>query len=101
MEATEALAAKFGVLLPHLDEWQRRLLAGARARALGGGIEAVTRASGMRRATAVPCLLLLGSSRLRWLRRTTGPLVSWPLDPLRLIDDPQQWPESVTEGSRS
>jgi hypothetical protein len=37
---------------PHLDERQRRLLAGAQARALGrGGIAMVTRASGLSRAT--------------------------------------------------
>jgi len=33
----EALAAMFSVLSPHLDERQRRLLAGVRARALGRG----------------------------------------------------------------
>jgi len=53
MEVTEeALRAMFAVLSPHLDERQRRLLAGAQARALGrGGIAAVTRASGLSRAT--------------------------------------------------
>src|SRR6266700_2635897 len=53
MEVTEeALAGMFAVLSPHLDERQRRLLAGAQARALGrGGIAAVTRASGLSRAT--------------------------------------------------
>jgi hypothetical protein len=50
--AEEALAAMFAVLSPHLDERQRRLLAGAQARVLGrGGIAAVTRASGLSRAT--------------------------------------------------
>jgi hypothetical protein len=48
----EALAAMFAVLSPHLDERQRRLLAGAQARALGrGGIAMVSRASGMARST--------------------------------------------------
>src|SRR6266498_1970276 len=48
----EALAAVFAVLSPHLDERQRRLLAGAQARALGrGGIAMVARASGMARST--------------------------------------------------
>jgi hypothetical protein len=48
----EALAAMFAVLSPHLDERQRRLLAGAQARALGrGGIAMVVRASGMARST--------------------------------------------------
>jgi hypothetical protein len=46
------LAAKFAALVPHLDERQRRLLAGAEARALGhGGIRVVARAAGMREAT--------------------------------------------------
>jgi len=46
------LAAKFGVILPHLDERQRRLLLGAEARALGhGGIRLVARAAGVREAT--------------------------------------------------
>jgi hypothetical protein len=53
MEVTEeALTRLFAVLSPHLDERQRRLLAGAQARALGrGGIAMVTRASGLSRAT--------------------------------------------------
>src|SRR5579872_5642807 len=46
------LAAKFGVILPHLDERQRRLLLGAEARALGyGGIRVVARAAGAREGT--------------------------------------------------
>src|SRR5215467_12179738 len=48
----ELLAAKFEVILPHLDERQRRLLLGAEARALGhGGIRLVARAAGVREAT--------------------------------------------------
>ncbi len=46
------LAAKFGVIFPHLDERQRRLLMGAEARALGhGGIRLVARAADVREAT--------------------------------------------------
>jgi len=46
------LAAVFEQVGPHLDERQRRLLAGAHARALGhGGIAAVSRACGMRQQT--------------------------------------------------
>lgn len=42
------LAAKFEVVLPHLDERQRRLLLGAEARVLGhGGIRLVARAAGV------------------------------------------------------
>jgi hypothetical protein len=48
----EMLAAKFGVIFPHLDERQRRLLMGAEARALGhGGVRLVARAAGVREAT--------------------------------------------------
>ena len=48
----EMLAAKFGLVLPHLDERQRRLLLGAEARALGhGGIRLVARAAGAGEAT--------------------------------------------------
>jgi DDE family transposase len=48
----EMLAAKFGSVLPHLDERQRRLVLGAEARALGhGGIRMVARAAGVRAAT--------------------------------------------------
>src|SRR5574337_110317 len=47
VQSEEALAAKFAVLLPHLDERQRRLLMGAEARSLGhGGIKTVARAAG-------------------------------------------------------
>ncbi len=53
MDVDEAgLAAFFEVLGPHLDERQRRLLAGAQARRLGrGGVRVVARAAGMREAT--------------------------------------------------
>ena len=48
----DGLAAKFEVIFPHLDERQRRLVAGAEARALGhGGIRLVARAAGMREGT--------------------------------------------------
>jgi hypothetical protein len=48
----ELLAAKFGVIFPHLDERQRRLLMGAEARVRGhGGIRVVARAAGVREAT--------------------------------------------------
>lgn len=46
------LAVRFEVILPHLDERQRRLLIGAEAQSLGhGGVRAVTRAAGVREAT--------------------------------------------------
>ena len=47
VEAQDALAAKFEAVFPHLDERQRRLLAGAEARGLGhGGMRVVARAAG-------------------------------------------------------
>ncbi len=50
--AEDVLAAKFALLLPELDERQRRLLLGAEADALGrGGIARVMAASGMSRPT--------------------------------------------------
>jgi Rhodopirellula transposase DDE domain len=53
MEIDErVLAAKFAVILPHLDERQRRLLLAAEARSLGhGGVSLVSRASGVSRVT--------------------------------------------------
>ena len=48
----EELATFFGRVNPHLDERQRRVLAGSMARALGrGGIVAVAEATGMSRST--------------------------------------------------
>jgi hypothetical protein len=53
MEIDEwVLAAKFGTILPHLDERQRRLLLAAEARSLGhGGISLVARAAEVSRVT--------------------------------------------------
>ena len=51
-DSDDRLAAKFAVLLPHLDERQRRLLLGAEARELGrGGIARVAAAAGVSRPT--------------------------------------------------
>ncbi len=63
MEMTaESLAGMFGEIFPHLDERQRRLLAGAQARALGhGGIRFAARAAGMREATVSLGAAELGS----------------------------------------
>ena len=52
VETQHSLAAKFQAVFPHLDERQRRLLAGAEARALGhGGVRVVAMAAGMREGT--------------------------------------------------
>ena len=48
----QVLAAKFGTILPHLDERQRRLVLAAEARSLGyGGVSLVARAAGVSRVT--------------------------------------------------
>ena len=48
----EDLAALLSMVMEHLDERQRRILAGATARSVGrGGIVAVAEASGMSRST--------------------------------------------------
>jgi hypothetical protein len=58
----ESLAAKFAVLLPHLDERQRRLALGAEARSLGhGGIRLVARAAGVREGTVAGGVRELGA----------------------------------------
>jgi len=50
----EGLARFFGVALPHLDERQRRVVAGAMSEMLGhGGKTAVATASGMSRNTVI------------------------------------------------
>ena len=47
-EVCDQLALKFEVLLPHLNERQRRLLLAAEARLLGhGGVRAVARLAGV------------------------------------------------------
>src|SRR5213596_1564917 len=78
----EMLAAKFGDILPHLDERQRRLLLGSEARALGhGGIRLVAAAAGAGEATVSravaasgPLSPIQGWSRRcwRWWSRTSG-----------------------------
>jgi len=51
-DARDQLALKFEVLLPHLNERQRRLLLAAEARLLGhGGVRAVARAAGVSEST--------------------------------------------------
>lgn len=75
-EGTEALlTAKFEAVFPHLDERQRRLLAGAEARSLGhGGIRVVARASRMREGTVSAGVAELesGAEPLGRVRRVGG-----------------------------
>jgi hypothetical protein len=71
-EVEASLAAKFRVLLPHLDERQRRLLMGAEARSLGhGGIRLVARTAGVREGTVSAGVAELdaGGAPLRRVRR--------------------------------
>ncbi|WP_230420575.1 ISAzo13 family transposase, partial [Catenulispora pinistramenti] len=70
-----ALAAKFQAVFPHLDERQRRLLAGAEARVLGhGGIRVVARAARMREGTVSDGVheLESGAEALGRVRRPGG-----------------------------
>jgi hypothetical protein len=71
-ESAAGLTAKLSVILPHLDERQRRLLLGAEARAVGyGGIRWVARAGGVRESTVARGVRELDggvglSGRVRW-----------------------------------
>lgn len=69
------LAVMFETIFPHLDERQRRLLAGAQARSLGhGGIRAVAQAAGMREGTVSDGVAELesGAEPLGRVRRASG-----------------------------
>jgi hypothetical protein len=75
VDVVESLAAKFAVLLPHLDERQQRLYLAAEARSLGhGGIAAVARAAGVSRQTVTDGVDELDSGRepLGRVRRPGG-----------------------------
>jgi hypothetical protein len=72
-ETAGLLAAKYRDLLPHLDERQRRLVAGADARMLGhGGIRVVARAAGMREGTVSDGVSELDEEPLGRARRPGG-----------------------------
>jgi hypothetical protein len=74
-ETVEVFRGVFESLLPHLNERQRRLAAGAVARALGhGGMVAVVRASGLSQATVSSGLweLEAGADRLDGRIRQAG-----------------------------
>ncbi len=61
MEGEDAVARKWELLSPHLNERQRRLWAGVEARCLGrGGIAAVARATGMSRSTVQDAVAEVG-----------------------------------------
>jgi hypothetical protein len=74
-EVRQMLAVKLEVILPHLDERQRRLLLAAEARSLGhGGIRAVARAADVREATVSAGIdeLEAGAPPLGRVRRPGG-----------------------------
>jgi Rhodopirellula transposase DDE domain/Helix-turn-helix of DDE superfamily endonuclease len=74
-DVVAVLASKFQAIFPHLDERQRRLLAGAEACSLGhGGIRAVARAAGMREGTVSDGVTELesGADPLNRVRRAGG-----------------------------
>ncbi|GGN62228.1 hypothetical protein GCM10011579_029140 [Streptomyces albiflavescens] len=80
-ETRDQLAVKFAVLLPHLDERQRRLLMAAEARSLGhGGVRAVAQAAAVSETTVRKGVFELeaGEESLGRVRRPgepkTGPL---------------------------
>ena len=89
----QLLAAKFGALLPHLDERQRRLTLAAEARSLGhGGISLVARAAGVSRKTVVAGVdeLDSGEEPLGRTRRSGGgrkPLAELAPGLLDALDD--------------
>lgn len=65
MDALEQLQEKWDLLMPHLDERKRRLLAAAEAQVLGyGAISLVARASGLSRPTIHKALRELGQAPL-------------------------------------
>lgn len=75
VDTEELLAAKFAVLLPHLDERQQRLYLASEARSLGhGGVAAVARAAGVSRQTVTNGVdeLESGQAPLGRVRRPGG-----------------------------
>jgi hypothetical protein len=65
VEIERSLAAEFATLLPHLNERQRRLALGARARGLGhGGVAVVARAAGVHPVTVSKAMTELESGAL-------------------------------------
>ncbi len=93
MEGERAIAQKWEMLSPHLNERQRRLWAGVEARAFGrGGIAAVARATGMSRSTVGNALAELDggaevSERVRRPGAGRKPLVDHDPELLVALDD--------------
>jgi transposase len=109
MREERHLQEKYAVLLPHLDERQRRLVAAADAQTLGyGGIAQVARATGLSRATVYRGVAALqepplptervrqmGGGRKRLAVQTPAVLreLEWLVDPLTRGDpqSPLRW----------
>ena len=75
VDVVESLAAKFAIVLPHLNERQQRLYLASEARSLGhGGIAAVARAAGVSRQTVTDGVgeLESGEQPLGRVRRAGG-----------------------------
>jgi DNA-binding phage protein len=54
MDIYQQLSKKFAIIMPHLNEKQRRLLLAAEAKMIGwGGVSKVAKASGISRVTVV------------------------------------------------
>lgn len=100
MEATtEELGEFFGTVLPHLNEVQRRVVAGAMARGLGrGGKTAVAGASGMSRNTVIKAQAeveagIVPSDRLRAEGGGDRPAIDKQPGLLAALDE-LVWPET-------
>jgi Rhodopirellula transposase DDE domain len=75
MPVADALASKFAMIWPHLDERSKRMMAASEARQLGyGGVSIVSRACGLSRVTIMKGLRELGGVPLDpgWVRRPGG-----------------------------
>jgi hypothetical protein len=97
------LSAKFAVILPHLDERQRRLLLAAEARSLGyGGVTLVARAAGVSRATVTTGVDELDSGadplQAGRVRRSGGGRKALTETDPKLLDDLDALVKPVTRG---
>jgi hypothetical protein len=104
---TQAIAAKFGIMRPLLDERARRLWAAVEARAMGrGGISCVAEATGLSRVTiraGVQELVLPGTAPSpratpERLRRPGGGRQSRGMRDPHLVRALETWVDPVTRG---
>jgi transposase len=98
------LAEKFAVLLPHLNERQRRLAVAAEARVLGrGGVSVVARASGLSRPTVYRALAELDAppADLQYARAAGGGRRRLVDKDPRLLVDLERLVDPATRGDPS